>query len=142
MQRAKKTKFTLTLILCLFEASVSAIHAEDPFPYASQNPAAPYRLFNTHNIFTLLKLDTVSGLIWQVQWAIEDDHRFYRPLNLIPLAASSGEPGRFTLYPTQNIFNFILLDQKDGRMWQVYWGAKPSGDGGIIPIPDAAAAAK
>lgn len=30
--------------------------------------------------------------------------------------------GRFFLYPTTNIFNFILLDQIDGRMWQVSWG--------------------
>tara|TARA_B110000902_G_scaffold202997_1_gene230645 strand:- start:316 stop:900 length:585 start_codon:yes stop_codon:yes gene_type:complete len=29
--------------------------------------------------------------------------------------------GRFFLYPTTNIYNFILLDQIDGRTWQVQW---------------------
>ena len=29
--------------------------------------------------------------------------------------------GRFFLYPTQNMYNFILLDQIDGRTWQVQW---------------------
>ena len=29
--------------------------------------------------------------------------------------------GRFFLYPTQNMYNFILLDQVDGRTWQVQW---------------------
>ena len=29
--------------------------------------------------------------------------------------------GRFFLYPTQNVWNFILLDQLDGRVWQVQW---------------------
>ena len=29
--------------------------------------------------------------------------------------------GRFTLYPTDNIWTFILLDQVDGNTWQVQW---------------------
>jgi hypothetical protein len=29
--------------------------------------------------------------------------------------------GRFTLYPTENIYNFILLDQIDGNVFQVQW---------------------
>ena len=29
--------------------------------------------------------------------------------------------GRFILYPTNNIYNFILLNQIDGRTWQVQW---------------------
>ena len=37
---------------------------------------------------------------------------------------STSKPGRFTLYPTQNKFNFILLDQTDGRTWQVQWSTK------------------
>jgi hypothetical protein len=29
--------------------------------------------------------------------------------------------GRFTLQETPNIFTFLLLDQDDGRVWQVQW---------------------
>ena len=29
--------------------------------------------------------------------------------------------GLFTLYSTKHMFTFILLDQHDGRMWQVQW---------------------
>ena len=29
--------------------------------------------------------------------------------------------GRFTLYPTENMWTFILLDQIDGGTWQVQW---------------------
>ena len=29
--------------------------------------------------------------------------------------------GRFELYSTQNIYNFILLDRIDGKVWQVQW---------------------
>ena len=34
--------------------------------------------------------------------------------------------GRFFLYPTQNMYNFILLDQVDGRTWQVQWSTEES----------------
>jgi hypothetical protein len=33
-----------------------------------QNPSAVYRLFPTRNFYVFLKLDTRSGLIWQVQF--------------------------------------------------------------------------
>lgn len=33
--------------------------------------------------------------------------------------------GRFTLYPTQNIWNFILLDQITGQAYQVQWSLDP-----------------
>jgi hypothetical protein len=35
--------------------------------------------------------------------------------------AVAGKPGRYTLVATLNIFNFVLLDQEDGRAWQVQW---------------------
>ena len=31
------------------------------------------------------------------------------------------EPGRFELYKTQNMYNFILLDTLEGGVWQVQW---------------------
>ena len=34
------------------------------------------------------------------------------------------KPGRFELYPTQNMYNFILLDKVKGGTWQVQWSAK------------------
>jgi hypothetical protein len=40
---------------------------------------------------------------------------------------------RFTLYPTQNMYNFILLDQIDGKTWQVQWSTDPELRG-VVPI--------
>ena len=40
---------------------------------------------------------------------------------------------RYKLYPTQNIYNFILLDQVDGRLWQVQWSLE-EGNRAIFPI--------
>jgi hypothetical protein len=85
-----------------------------------------YRLFPTQNIWNFIKLDTRNGYMWQVQWSTESDKRFVTNLNLIPLVAKEGEKnGRFTLCPTQNIYTFMLIDQIDGRVWQVQWAMEP-----------------
>jgi hypothetical protein len=97
--------------------------------------AVTYKLFETTNMWTFIKLDTRNGLMWQVQYAINDDAaRFQTVLNDIPLFEGwDKENGRFTLYPTKNMYTFILLDQVDGRMWQVQWSTEPK-NRGIVDI--------
>lgn len=105
-------------VLLLFTLQVMA---QDARPEPTQNPTAAFRLFNTTNVYMLLKLDTRDGgRIWQVQWG-DKDHRFIEPLNPAPLVAG-GKTGRFTLYPTSNIYTFVLLDQETGSAWHVQWG--------------------
>ena len=76
-----------------------------------------------------LLLDTRTGQISQMQWSMDAGNRFVGPLNPKPLV-EGGKSGRFTLYPTQNIYTFILLDQNTGNTWQVQWGRNPL----VIPI--------
>ena len=72
-----------------------------------------------------MKLNTRDGRMWQVQYDIKGSERFEVNLNTAPFATKEEErDGRFTLYPTQNMWTFILLDQIDGRMWQVQWSMK------------------
>ena len=93
-----------------------------------------YQLFPTENIWTFLKLDTSNGKIWQVQYSVNNDYRGEVVLNSQPLVeGDAAKNGRFTLYPTKNMFNFILLDQKDGRTWQVQWSVE-EGNRMVIPI--------
>ena len=93
-----------------------------------------YRLFPTENMWTFIKLNTRNGQMWQVQYDINGDNRFEIYLNLAPLISTEKEVnGRFTLHSTQNIYTFILLDQIEGKMWQVQWSTKLE-DRGIIPI--------
>jgi hypothetical protein len=40
---------------------------------------------------------------------------------------------RFALHSTQNIWNFILIDQYDGRTWQVQWSIDKE-KRAVIPI--------
>lgn len=83
-----------------------------------------YKLYSTENIYTLLKLDTKTGKIWQVQWSLESENEGTWIINSDDLTSWSGGYGSnsFELYPTQNMYQFILIDKTDGRMWHVQWG--------------------
>ena len=81
-----------------------------------------YRLFPTENMWTFIKLNTRTGEMWKVQYDINGKNRFETFLNILPLVDKDKEVnGRFTLYPTKNIYTYILLDQIDGKQWQVQW---------------------
>lgn len=93
----------------------------------------PFKLYPTDNMWTFIKLDTRNGKMWQVQFSVKgDDYRFEMPLNMTVLAADSTN-GRFELYPTQNMFNFVLLDRIGGATWQVQWSTEPENQA-VIPI--------
>ena len=86
-----------------------------------------YKLVKTENVWTFLKLNTRNGKISQVQFSIKDDNAFETDLNEVALIEPKKEfNNRFTLYPTENIFNFLLLDTNNGKVWQVQWSTEPS----------------
>lgn len=121
-----KTKF-ITLIFLLFTTiSFAQSISQTPLQNISTDSAVAYRLFSTQNLYTFIKLDTRNGQMWQVQWSTKgSEYRFETILSDISLVNNEEEKnGRFFLYPTMNIYNFILLDQIDGRAWQVQWGNK------------------
>ena len=82
-----------------------------------------YQLFPTKNYWTFIKLDTRNGKMWQVQFSIADDKNTGELiLNSLSLVDKEQEiNGRFTLYPTENMYNFLLLDQISGIVVQVQW---------------------
>ena len=82
-----------------------------------------YQLFPTQNYWTFIKLDTRNGKMWQVHFSVKDEsNRGEFVLNSLPLVNKENEVnGRFTLYPTENMYNFLLLDQVDGTVVQVQW---------------------
>lgn len=129
-----KTKF-ITLIFVLFATtSFAQSTLEAPRQNISTDSAVAYRLFSTQNMYTFIKLDTRNGKMSQVQWSIKgSEYRFETTLSDISRVDKVDERvSRFFLYPTTNIYNFILLDQIDGRTWQVQWGKE--GQRMVIPI--------
>jgi hypothetical protein len=100
--------------------------------YEVQRLDARFRLFKTSNTWNFLELDTETGRVWQVQFSVgEKDERL--KIEVRPeVITKGGKPGRFTLVPTRNMYNFILLDQDIGKTWQVQWST--SKDQGSWPI--------
>lgn len=82
-----------------------------------------YKLYQTENIYTFLQLDTKTGQIKQVQWSLDSDKEGSVTINGDDLSYGFGYgSGSFELYPTKNMYQFILLDKTDGRKWHVQWG--------------------
>jgi hypothetical protein len=89
-------------------------------------------------MYTMLELNTATGAIAVLQWALEDNKRFKQDFTAAPITVNPDklQRGRFTLYPTTNIFTFVLLDQTTGATWQFQW----SNGGTFLFIPQAKAA--
>jgi len=113
--------FFTTIIALTTISTFSQSTSEPPNQNISTDSNVTYRLFSTRNMYTFIKLNTKNGQMWQVQWDTKGN-QLETPLSLITLVTKEEEKnGRFFLYPTTNIYNFILLDQLDGRAWQVQW---------------------
>lgn len=86
-----------------------------------------YKLYPTDNIYSFLQLDTKTGMIEQVQWSLDMDNEGSVSINSEDLTYSGGYgSGSFELYPTKNMYQFILLDKTTGRRWHVQWGLTDS----------------
>ncbi len=100
----------------LYQSELYKMHQAMP-----TDTLAVYKLFPTMNTWNFIKLNTRNGQMTQVQYGTSGN-RMETTLSDIPLCSTSDERnGRFTLYPTANTYNFILLDQINGKCWQVQW---------------------
>lgn len=117
----KKILFFLAIVLSLI-VSCAQQHQKEKNALI-QKVNASYEIYPTTNMWNFIKLNTRNGKMWIVQYSIDkDENRFETCLNKVSLIAENEEmDGRFKLQPTQNIYTFILLDQIDGRTWQVQW---------------------
>lgn len=86
-----------------------------------------YKLYPTENIYTLLELDSKTGRIKQIQWSLDSDNEGTVTINNEDLSYGLGcGSNSFELYPTKNMYQFILIDKTDGRKWHVQWGMEYS----------------
>lgn len=84
-----------------------------------------YKMYQTENVYNLLKLDTRRGKVWQVQYRMGDSESQVVSLNYIGIVPEDdGWDGRFELYPTKNMYTFIMLDTGTGDTYQVQWSTK------------------
>lgn len=93
-----------------------------------ENLVPRFKIYKTENTYNLIKLDTATGQTWQVQYRLGDTESMTVVIDDSSLLWYS-EPeiaGRFELYPTNNIYQFILIDTQTGRTWQIQWNTTPS----------------
>jgi hypothetical protein len=106
-------------------------------PISESDIAYPYRLFETTNIWTFILLDTATGRAWQVNYSLNDSPAVRLVINGASLLPEGAPPrnGRFTLYSTNNMYNFLLLDREDSRIWQLQWSQESNSRGLVRSIP-------
>lgn len=128
-------KKNLILILMLVAITISAQNNNDNKIYFSPDTNVTYRLFKTQNMHIFIKLNTSNGTMNLVQFSTSSTRDIMQAdLSDIELATGTeAKNGRFYLYPTDNFYTFLLLDQIDGRVWQVQWSTNPE-DRGIFRI--------
>ena len=82
-----------------------------------------YKIYLTENTYNLIKLDTRTGKVWQIQYRAKGVDPVVVNINYTGIVyESNGWDGRFELVPTKNMYTFILLDTGSGETYQVQWG--------------------
>ena len=66
--------------------------------------------------------------MWRrLQWSLESSNEGSVTINGEDLTSGYGYGSNsFELYPTKNMYQFILLDKTTGKKWHVQWGMKAS----------------
>ena len=86
--------------------------------------AGRYKIYPTKNVYTSLRLDTFTGEVWAIQIGLGEDTTAgcYKISEKVgPEMEWYNLVGRYELYPTENMYNFILLNTVDGFVYQVQW---------------------
>lgn len=95
----------------------------DETSYYLKTMSPRYKIYPTENTYISLKLDTATGRVWMVQIGLGDTDAMTVAIDDTSLLWDSEEirGGRFELYPTKNMYNFILIDTQYGYTYQVQW---------------------
>ena len=80
-----------------------------------------YKLYPTFNMWTFLKLDTQTGRVSALQFSVESTKNEGELYIGMPYEKVDLVNGRYELYPTSNIWTFLMVDQIDGKVYHVQW---------------------
>jgi len=79
-----------------------------------------YALFKTQNMWTFILLDKWTGLIWQCQFSVQGVENI-GSLVINPDALSYTQTNKFTIQPMTSMFQYYLINEETGDMWQFQW---------------------
>lgn len=123
-------KITILAILIVSNmnlfAQVEIDKSQNNLYQVKDNFVRTYRIYPTQNVWYFIKLNTQTGQMWQIEFDQRKTNQQEIPLNSLSLVEKPDEvDNRFTLYTTNNSWNFLLLDQINGNLWQFNWSTKP-----------------
>ncbi|MFI3320369.1 MAG: hypothetical protein SNH01_05965 [Rikenellaceae bacterium] len=87
-----------------------------------------YKFYQTDNINNQLRLQTVTGEVYQIQ---NDGQMFLLHKATTP---DDGAPNRYSLHKTKNMWTYILLDEYTGCLWQCQYSTKSADQIFSVPI--------
>lgn len=108
------------------------------FSFAQECKIPKYKVYPTENKEVSLKLDSATGEVWQVEIGVETGEEIASKIDFISNKTDStfekvsdfsdvmknfrvAQNGRFELFPTNNIYEFLMVDTILGTTYQVQW---------------------
>jgi hypothetical protein len=82
-----------------------------------------YALYKTKNMWTYILLDKFSGKLWQCQYSVQGIE-YISTLVINPNELSSTQSNKFTIQPMTSMFQFYLINDETGDMWQFQWSTE------------------
>ena len=94
---------------------------ENDLYQVNDNYIKTYSILPTVHWGYLIKLNTRTGQMWQIEFNHKKTKQLEIPLSNLSLIEKQNEvDNRFKLLPADSS-NFLLLDQINGKIWQVTW---------------------
>lgn len=88
----------------------------------NENPNR-YALHKTENMWTYILIDKFSGKLWQCQYSVKGIE-YISSWVINPNELSSSQSNKFTIQPMTSMFQFYLINDETGDMWQFQWSTE------------------
>jgi hypothetical protein len=82
-----------------------------------------YALYKTQNMWTYILLDKFTGKIWQCQYSVKGVE-YITSIAINPDELSNTVSNKFTIQPMTSMFQFYLINDETGEMWQFQWSTQ------------------
>lgn len=79
-----------------------------------------YILHKTENIWTFILLDKYTGKLWQCQYSAENI-KYILSVEINSIELSNTQSNKFSIQPMTSMYQFYLVDDETGEMWQFQW---------------------
>lgn len=90
------------------------------FPTSTDRWQGRFQMFATKNMWTFIMLDSYNGRLWQVQYDTKSlDNLLCVTINDQELASENRSV--FSIQPMTSMYQYYLINDKSGEMWQFQW---------------------